>query len=76
LTAYTTKSGQGNRDSEVVGASATQIIALLSRPLLVLTAVAAVPASIVSYEAMDRWIQRFAYHDSITWVTFVESILA
>jgi putative ABC transport system permease protein len=77
LTAYTTE----ERSKEigirkVVGASSEQIIALLSRPLLVLTVVAAVPASIVSYEAMDRWIQRFAYHDSITWVTFVESILA
>jgi putative ABC transport system permease protein len=60
---------------KVVGASAEQIIALLSRPLLVLIVAAAVPASIVSYEAMDRWIQRFAYHDSITWVTFAESIL-
>jgi putative ABC transport system permease protein len=60
---------------KVLGASDGQVIAMLSRHLLPLVAIAAVPASIVSYYAIDKWLQRFAYHTDIGWITFVLATL-
>jgi len=59
----------------VLGASDSQIITLLSRHLLPLVVIAAIPASVLSYYAIDKWMQRFAYHTEISWLTFVLSTL-
>jgi putative ABC transport system permease protein len=61
---------------KVLGASDEQIVTMLSRNLLVLVVIAAVPSSIVSYYVIDKWLQRFAYQTEIAWVTFVLSTLA
>lgn len=60
----------------VLGASDSQIVTLLSRYLLPLVLVAAIPASMLSYYAIDKWLQRFAYHTDIGWLTFVVSTLS
>jgi putative ABC transport system permease protein len=59
----------------VLGASDSQIITLLSRYLLPLVLIAAIPASFLSYYAIDKWLQRFAYHTDINWLTFVLATL-
>ena len=59
----------------VLGATDSQIVTLLSRYLLPLVIVAAIPASVLSYYAIDKWLQRFAYHTDIGWLTFVLSTL-
>jgi len=60
---------------KVLGASDGQIVSLLSRNLLPLIIVAAIPASIISYYAIDKWLQRFAYRTDIGWMTFVLATL-
>jgi putative ABC transport system permease protein len=60
---------------KVLGASDGQVITLLSRHLLPLVAIAAIPASLLSYYAIDKWLQRFAYHTDIGWITFVLATL-
>jgi putative ABC transport system permease protein len=61
---------------KVLGASDPQIIAMLSRPLLWLVLIAAIPASYVGYRAIDAWMNRFAYHTDISWLTFMLSTAA
>jgi putative ABC transport system permease protein len=61
---------------KVLGASDSQIVSMLSRPLLWLVLIAAVPASYIGYRAIDTWMSRFAYHTDISWMTFVLSTLA
>jgi putative ABC transport system permease protein len=56
---------------KVLGASDMQIIGMLSKPLLVLIVIAAIPATFASYQAIDRWLERFVYHKSISALTFV-----
>jgi putative ABC transport system permease protein len=55
---------------KVLGASDSQIITMLSRPLLWLALCAALPASYIGYRAIDAWLQRFAYHTDISLMTF------
>jgi putative ABC transport system permease protein len=59
----------------VLGATDSQIVTMLSRHLLPLILIAAIPASILSYYAIDKWLQRFAYHTDISWLTFVLATL-
>ena len=61
---------------KVLGASDGQVITLLNRHLLPLVLIAAIPASVLSYYAIDKWLQRFAYHTDIGWMTFVIATLA
>jgi putative ABC transport system permease protein len=61
---------------KVLGASDPQIISMLSRPLLWLVLLAAIPASYLGYRAIDAWLQRFAYHTDISAITFLLSTLA
>lgn len=59
----------------VLGASDSQIVTLLSKYLLPLIAIAAIPASVASYYAINKWLQRFAYHTDVSWLTFVFATL-
>jgi len=59
----------------VLGASDSQIVTMLTRHLLPLVLIAAIPASVLSYYAIDNWLQRFAYRTDISWLTFVVSTL-
>jgi putative ABC transport system permease protein len=60
----------------VLGASDSQIAFMLSRYLMPLVLFAAIPASILSYYAIERWLQRFVYRAEIGWLVFVGSTLA
>lgn len=46
---------------KILGASSPQIVVLLCRNAIVLIAVAAIPATIVSSLIMTNWLERFAY---------------
>jgi putative ABC transport system permease protein len=60
---------------KVLGASDFQIVTMLSRHILFLVLIAAIPASIVSYLVLERWLQRFSYHIDIGWQPFVAATL-
>jgi putative ABC transport system permease protein len=76
LAAFTTE----QRTKEIgirktLGASDGQIVSLLSKHLLPLVLIAAVPASVLSYYAIDKWLQRFAYRTDIDWTIFALATL-
>ena len=52
---------------KVLGASVTNIIALLSTDFLKLVALAILIASPLAWYAMNEWLQDFAYHIQIEW---------
>jgi putative ABC transport system permease protein len=56
---------------KVLGASVQSIVGLLSRDFLKLVIIAALIAFPISWWAMNRWLQDFAYRVSISWWTFV-----
>jgi len=77
LTAFTTE--QRSREIAIrkaLGASAFEIIMLLSRRILALVLVAAVLASIIAYLVMSKWLAGFAYRTEINPLTFVASATA
>lgn len=46
---------------KILGASGSQIVVLLCKNVIVLVAVAAIPATIISSLLMSNWLERFAY---------------
>ncbi|GAB3704443.1 ABC transporter permease [Spirosoma flavus] len=56
---------------KVLGASTTNIVLLLSKDFLTLVVIAILIASPVSWYAMDKWLQNFAYKIDIPWWIFV-----
>lgn len=56
---------------KIVGASATDIILLLNKNFLMLTAIAFVIATPIVWYAMNRWLQHFAYRIEVNWWIFV-----
>lgn len=58
---------------KVFGASAAQIVALLSEDFVRLVVVSSVVACPVGYYLADRWLSGFAYRVSIPWWVFVMS---
>ena len=56
---------------KVLGASIIGIITLLSKDFLRLIAIATVIAIPVSWWAMNKWLQDFAYRVNISWQTFL-----
>jgi putative ABC transport system permease protein len=56
---------------KVLGASVTGIIAMLSKDFLVLVLIAALIAFPLSWWAMYRWLQDYAYRINIGWEVFV-----
>lgn len=56
---------------KVLGSSATQIVALLSKDFLKLVAVSFLIAFPLSFYLMNRWLQDFAYRITIQWYLFV-----
>lgn len=61
---------------KVLGASVTQIIALLSKDFIALVAIAFVIAVPIAWIAMNKWLQNFAYHTALSWWIFVVSGIA
>ncbi|WP_300439111.1 ABC transporter permease [Christiangramia sp.] len=56
---------------KVLGSSATQIVALLSKDFLKLVAVSFLIAFPLCFYLMNRWLQDFAYRINIQWYLFV-----
>ena len=56
---------------KVLGASTTGLVALLSRDMLKLVAVAILFAAPLAWWAMDYWLQDFAYRIDIEWWIFL-----
>jgi putative ABC transport system permease protein len=76
LAAFTTE----QRSKEIgirkaLGASASQIIMMLSRNILFLVLAGAVVASIVAYYAIEEWLAGFAYRVGINPLVFVVSAI-
>jgi len=77
LAAFTTE--QRSREiatRKVLGASAWQIITLLSRPILALVLVAAAVASVLAYLGIGEWLASFAYRATMNPLLFVVAALA
>jgi putative ABC transport system permease protein len=77
LAAFTTE--QRTREigtRKVLGASTWQIIALLSRPIMILVLIASVLASVLAYFAMDEWLSGFAYRAGINPLIFLLAAIA
>lgn len=55
---------------KVLGASVTQIVTLLSKDLISLVMVAFLIAAPLSWLAMNKWLQDFAYRTNISWWVF------
>ncbi|HRH48729.1 MAG TPA: ABC transporter permease [Panacibacter sp.] len=56
---------------KVLGASVTQVTNMLSKEFLKLVIIACVIAFPLSYWAMSKWLQDFAYRTDISWWVFV-----
>jgi putative ABC transport system permease protein len=77
LTAFATE--QRSREigiRKVLGATAWQIVGMLSQRMLVLVLVASVLASGIAYFAIEAWLSEFAYRAEINPLVFVGSALA
>jgi ABC-type antimicrobial peptide transport system permease subunit len=58
---------------KVLGATVTQIVALLSTELILLILLAFVIVTPVAWYAMNKWMQSFADHTTISWWIFAAS---
>ncbi|TMI93132.1 MAG: FtsX-like permease family protein [Bacteroidetes bacterium] len=56
---------------KVLGADTSTIVALLSKDFLKLVAFAAIPAFVVSWYFMNKWLEDFAYRISMPWWMFL-----
>lgn len=62
---------------KVLGATVLQIIAMLSKNILLLVSGGAIVASLIAYYTIDEWLSGFAYRTNIEiWVFFVSAFLA
>ena len=60
---------------KVLGASITNIVALLSIDFLKLVVIAVIIASPLAWLIMNKWLQSFAYRTNISWVVFAITTL-
>jgi putative ABC transport system permease protein len=60
---------------KVLGASVSNVVALLSKEFLQLVMIAALVAAPVAWWGMQQWLQHFAYHINIQWWVFVAAAL-
>ena len=56
---------------KVLGADVSTIVTLLSKDFLKLVAFAAIPAFVVSWYFMNKWLEDFAYRISMPWWMFI-----
>ena len=61
---------------KVLGASVSQVTALLCREFLVLVALANIIAWPAAYFMMDKWLQSYAYRTNLGWLIFVAAMTA
>jgi len=58
---------------KVLGASVSNIVAMLSREFILLILIAVLISSPIAWHFMSNWLQDFAYHISISWWIFALS---
>jgi len=58
---------------KVLGASVTNIAALLSKDFVMLVMISIIIASPVAWVAMHKWMESYAYRMNISWVVFIAS---
>lgn len=56
---------------KAIGASTASILGLFGKPFVTIGVIAAVPAWIVVYYLVDKWLQNFAYHVDISFYPFI-----
>jgi putative ABC transport system permease protein len=56
---------------KVLGATVSNIVAMLSKDFLKLVMIAALIAFPVAWWAMNKWLQNFAYRINISWWIFI-----
>ena len=56
---------------KVLGATVAQIVTLLSTELVILTLLSFIIATPIAWWAMNKWMQNFADHTSLSWWVFV-----
>ena len=56
---------------KVLGASTPNIITLLSREFIILVSVSNIIAWPIAYYLMNQWLQDFAYHINLSFLTFI-----
>ena len=61
---------------KVLGASITNIVALLTRDFVLLVCVAILIASPLAYWGINRWLQDFAFRTTIGWQAFAGAAAA
>jgi len=61
---------------KVLGASTTNIVALLSKDFLILVGIAVIIASPFAWMIMNKWLQNFAYQVGISWMVFAITTFA
>jgi len=61
---------------KILGASVTDVTALLSKDFIKLILIAIVIASPVAWYVMNKWLQAFAYRINITWWMFAAAALS
>lgn len=61
---------------KILGASAMEIISLLSKDFMALVGLAFIIAMPVAWMVMHQWLQNFAYHTALSWWIFIISGLA
>lgn len=59
---------------KVLGASVSNLVALLSKDFLVLVMIALLIALPISYYFIQEWLQNFAYHVELQWTIFATAI--
>ncbi len=55
---------------KVMGASSTQVVALLSSDFIKLVGLASILSIPIAHYAMSEWINNFAYHIKLSWIIF------
>jgi hypothetical protein len=60
---------------KVLGATATQIVSILSKDFIRLVIIASLIAVPISWWAMNKWLENFAYKTPVKWWVFVLSTL-
>jgi putative ABC transport system permease protein len=56
---------------KVLGASSSQVVALLSGDFIKLVGLAAILSIPIAYYALTEWMNNFAYHIKLSWIIFV-----
>lgn len=61
---------------KVMGARSTDIVYLLTRDFVFLVTLASIPAFIIAWYFMNKWLDTFAYHTSMNYLFYLVAFLA